>query len=762
MMSVRNNENTKWASVSELLRAVFWMVLLLFVQTVGMAQNELYRPDFHFTPQENWINDPNGLVYYDGYYHLFFQYNPFGDQWGNMSWGHARSTDLINWEELPVAIPVQDGVMAFSGSAVVDWDNTSGFGENGEPPLVAIYTGYYTGTQDQRLAYSNDGGLNWAPYSGNPIINLNSNEFRDPKVIWHEASQQWVMVVSLGTNKQIRFYTSSNLKDWTFQQDFGPVGDTSSAWECPELFALPVDDDPNQMKWVLVVSVAPGKSQYFIGDFDGNTFDADPLDEVVIDGEVLEDFEGGNYEGWTASGTAFGSAPANGTLGGQQVVSGYLGNGLVNTFIAGDGPQGRLLSDPFPITSTYINFLIGGGNHINSAYIRLLIDGVEIYRTTGENDEELQWKSWNVGAYQGQIAQIEIVDEVSGGWGHINIDHIIQDDAPILANDNTFEKGRDFYAVQSFSDIPQADGRRIWLSWMSNWTYAGAIPTTPWRGNMSFPRTVALQTINGQIRLVQQPVEEIVNYHGAHYQASNNNFSQIATEVSALTWPRFELQARIEVGDADEIGFKFRQGQGQAIEVTYDVNTEQIKFDRSAVSAPNLGWLFTDEQVAFLPLQNGKLVLRLLVDDCTAELFCDQGQTVFSNLIFPDSTSTGMELYANGGLPTIESLDIWELTRSPIVSTQDITIGNTHQRSSIFPNPAQESTQLKLELKQRQQVTYQLYSLGGQLLRTTTLGVISSGESVHRIELPVHQNSPLLLQVQFENGGQEHHLITNL
>ena len=195
-------------------------ILLTAFSITAQVGREMYRPFFHYSPSYNWMNDPNGLVYYNGKYHLFYQYNPLGSTWGNMSWGHAVSTDLINWEEKSVAIPMQNGIMAFSGSVIVDWNNTSGFGINGKPPLIAIYTGSGN-VQDQRIAYSNDEGLTWTNYSGNPVITSNNKQFRDPKVFWHEETRKWIMAVGLGFNNMIGIYKSPDLKQWTFSDAFG-------------------------------------------------------------------------------------------------------------------------------------------------------------------------------------------------------------------------------------------------------------------------------------------------------------------------------------------------------------------------------------------------------------------------------------------------------------------------------------------------------------------------------------------------------------
>jgi fructan beta-fructosidase len=247
----------------------------------GEPYREPWRPQFHFTPAKNWMNDPNGLVYFDGEYHLFYQYNPFGDKWGHMSWGHAVSRDLVHWEHLPVALREENDIMIFSGSAVVDWKNTSGFGKDGKPPLVAIYTGHYTKKplQNQHLAYSNDRGRTWTKYAGNPVLDIKERDFRDPKVIWHQPSKRWVMAAAWPVQRKVRFYASPDLKSWTHQSDFGPAGSVEGIWECPDLFPLTTGE---KMKWVLIVNVNPGAPaggsgcQYFVGDFDGKTFLLDP------------------------------------------------------------------------------------------------------------------------------------------------------------------------------------------------------------------------------------------------------------------------------------------------------------------------------------------------------------------------------------------------------------------------------------------------------------------------------------------------------
>ena len=268
--------------------ALLSVITIAISKPVDPAYDQPYRPQFHFSPRQHWTNDPNGLVYFEGEYHLFFQYNPFGDEWGHMSWGHAVSRDLIHWKELPVAIPEADGVMIFTGSTVIDERNTSGFCKNGKPCMVAIYTGFTAekkgvspALQTQNIAYSNDRGRTFTKYSGNPVIDLHMTDFRDPKVLWSTDSKQWIMAVSLPNDHKVAMYGSPDLKHWKPISQFGPAGATGGQWECPELFKLPVEGEAGKSRWVLKVGLNPGGlqggsgEQYFIGQFDGTQFKND-------------------------------------------------------------------------------------------------------------------------------------------------------------------------------------------------------------------------------------------------------------------------------------------------------------------------------------------------------------------------------------------------------------------------------------------------------------------------------------------------------
>lgn len=286
---------------------------------------EKYRPQFHFSPQEKWMNDPNGMVFFNDEYHLFYQYHPFSTTWGPMHWGHAVSKDMIHWEQLPIALYPDEHGAVFSGSAVVDWKNTTGFFEENQPGLVAIYTsaGTYPDSdrpcQRQSLAYSKDSGRTWVKYEGNPVLSdIAITDFRDPKVFWHEETRKWVMV--LATGQTITIYTSSNLKEWEFASEFGhKSGSHDGVWECPDLFKLPVDGEQGNEKWVMIVSIGDNgetkegsRTQYFIGEFDGITFvnDNDEATTLWLDygrdnyaGVSWSDIQDGRriYIGWMSN-----------------------------------------------------------------------------------------------------------------------------------------------------------------------------------------------------------------------------------------------------------------------------------------------------------------------------------------------------------------------------------------------------------------------------------------------------------------------------
>ncbi len=286
-------------------------IILLFSTSLFAQYDEPHRPQFHFSPPANWMNDPNGMVYHNGEYHLFYQYYPNDTVWGPMHWGHAVSRDLIHWERLPIALYPDKLGYIFSGSAVVDKQNTSGFGTKNKPPMVAMFTyhlmeGEKAGRKDfqsQGVAYSNDNGRTWTKYNKNPVIpNIeNIKDFRDTKVFWNEKLKSWSVVFAVGNH--VRFYNSPNLKEWRMTGEFGKTeGTHAGVWECPDLFPLKIS---GKTKWILLVSINPGganggsATQYFIGDFDGITFRNDNKSDEVL----WLDYGRDNYAGVTWSNT---------------------------------------------------------------------------------------------------------------------------------------------------------------------------------------------------------------------------------------------------------------------------------------------------------------------------------------------------------------------------------------------------------------------------------------------------------------------------
>jgi fructan beta-fructosidase len=479
----------------------------------GPEPPDPWRPLYHFSPPRNFMNDPNGLVHLGGTYHLFYQHNPEGDEWGHMSWGHAVSPDMLRWEDRPVALREEDGVMVFSGSAVHDRADTSGLcAGRPEACLVAIYTGHTSDRQTQNLAVSTDGGRTWRKHAGNPVLDAGMKDFRDPKVLWHERTRRWVMAVALSTEKKIRFYASPDLRRWEGLSDFGPAGATEGLWECPDLFELPVDGRPAETRWVLDVDVGSGApaggsgGQYFVGDFDGTRFRAD-----------------------TAPG-----APAR--------------------------------------------------------------------------------------------------------W----VDH-----------------GADFYASQSFSDMPDRDGRRIFMGWMSNWQYANREPTPPWRGMQSVPRELRLVADGDALVLAQRPARELDALRRTPVVVEPGRVEgrrALPVEGDAL-----DIEAIFRTGSARRLGLAVRAGDGEETLVGRAAATGRLFADRTRPGRSDFHPAFAARHSGPLALEDGLLRLRVLVDRSSVEAFGGDGRTVISDRVFPRPTSRGTALFAEGGAAELVSLQAFTL-----------------------------------------------------------------------------------------------------
>jgi len=489
----------------------------------GPSFDEPYRPQFHYAPRQNWMNDPNGLVYHDGTFHLFHQYNPQGNTWGHMSWNHATSGDLTHWAHEGVAIPEEGNEMIFSGSAVVDHDNTAGFGEGPDAaPLVAVYTSHYTLAGDsidqaQSLAYSTDGGETWTKYEGNPVLEHPDPDFRDPNVFWYEPEQKWVMTVALPTQHTVQFYESTNLKTWTHLSDFGPAGATGGIWECPALFRAPVEGAPDSTQWVLQADLNPGAvaggsgAQYFLGAFDGTAF-----------------------------------TPREGSL--------------------ENGP-------------------------------------------------------------------------------------------------NWVDYGTDFYATIPWNNVPEEDGRALWLAWMNNWNYAERIPTSPWRSAQSIPRAVQIREIDGTPRLTQRPVRELRRLRTDSVSLRDRPVAPGTTSLGpdGISGRSLEIVAEFEPGDAETVAVTVREGETERTVVGYDAAADSVFVDRRHAGVDDFHEDFAARHAAPLASRNGRVKLHVFVDRSSVEVFANDGARVLTHRIFPSPDSDGVSLVADGGPARLARLDAWSL-----------------------------------------------------------------------------------------------------
>ncbi|NEU27334.1 glycoside hydrolase family 32 protein [Paenibacillus polymyxa] len=486
---------------------------------MNVVRQEKYRPSYHFSPKNGWMNDPNGMVYFEGRYHLFYQHHPFGTTWGPMHWGHAVSTDLVNWEEQLIALEPDGLGTIFSGSAVVDERDTSGFFE-GKPGLVAIYTHHYSLPntdqirQYQSLAYSTDSGESWIKYAGNPVLeDEHCIDFRDPKVFWHEPTEQWVMVLACG--QTVRIYHSPNLKEWVFASEFGHgIGSHDGVWECPDLFPLWVDGERSQVKWVMLVSIGDNpeiregsRTQYFTGEFDGTTFVAD----------------------------------------------------------------------------------------------------VE--------SEKVRWLDY----------------------------------------------GRDNYAGVCWSGIPAEDGRRLFMGWMSNWRYANQTPTERWRGAMSIPRELALETRKGTVALIQRPVRELDGLRTPVLSLTEPSSEEVQNALSALQLDCYELVA--EFATAGDFGFKVRVSDEHEQEtlVGYTSATQEVYVDRTRSGCSDFHEDFAGRHGASLGILPDRMDIRLYVDRSSIEVFFNRGQVVITDLIFPNREAKGLEICSAEEQVTLFSLELYAL-----------------------------------------------------------------------------------------------------
>ncbi|WP_316250591.1 glycoside hydrolase family 32 protein [Catenovulum sp. 2E275] len=638
------------------------------METAQHHYQEHHRPQFHFTPRSGWMNDPNGMVYIDGEYHLFYQHYPDDNVWGPMHWGHAISKDLVHWEHKPIALyPDQHGWI-FSGSAVFDKNNTSGLGTADNPPLIAIFT-YHNDKkaragsknfQTQGIAYSLDKGRSWTPYEGNPVlIGPDIPDFRDPKVSWYEPEQKWVM--ALAVDDHISFYSSKNLINWQFESDFGiDAGTHAGVWECPDLIKMPIEGT-DQEKYVLLVSINPGgpnggsATQYFVGDFNGSEFILDETIKQQVSqipaqfpqGNVFADFET-DFSDWTVKGDAFSLGPVAGNAAGQTGVSNFVGKRLVNSFNKGDATTGEITSQTFTIEQPHINFYIGGGQHPGKTGINLIVDGEVVRSETGHNSEKLDIASWDVSEFIGKSARLKIVDHVTSGWGHINVDQIVfasEPAYPIREPAIWLDYGTDNYAGVTWANVPESDGRYLFIGWMSNWLYANDVPTDEWRSAMTIPRTLALKNTSAGYRVVSQPVKELEvlrvasNTRKLDVIDSKVNLNQL----SGIEAEQFELELSLDAKQTQSFTLEIGNQINEKISLIFDRENNQIVLDRSNSGKARFYDGFAGKQFAPLP-EGQKYQIRVYQDTSSTELFVNQGEVVMTALVFPNKDFTQVNL----------------------------------------------------------------------------------------------------------------------
>lgn len=484
---------------------------------------EAHRPQIHFSPESNWMNDPNGMVYYDGEYHLFYQYYPDSTVWGPMHWGHAISTDMVTWEHLPIALYPDKLGYIFSGSAVIDWNNTSGLQEGEHPPMVAIFThhlmeGEKAGRNDfqaQSIAYSHDKGRTWQMYEGNPVIpNPGIKDFRDPKVFWHEADKKWTMIFAAGD--RVKLYSSPDLKTWEFLSDFGMTyGGHGGVWECPDLFPL-VLEGSDETKWVMLVSINPGgpnggsATQYFIGDFDGKTF------------------------------------------------------------------------------------------------------------TPDQAEDDIKWLDY----------------------------------------------GRDNYAGVTWSDVPETDGRRLFIGWMSNWDYAQVVPTEKWRSATTVPRSLHLVQRSGELIVSSRPVTELQNIHARAINFGEATIDEEALfminvkgDSSAPVLPPFRTEILFDHTNStsSEYGIILQNAKGELYRLY--ISDGHLWSDRTNAGDKSFEKRFAQGVHKGGPVmadERGLIRLEVIFDTSSAEIFVNNGEVVMTDLFFPNELFNQAYIYALDGTVQFE------------------------------------------------------------------------------------------------------------
>lgn len=647
----------------------------------------MYAPQYHFSFEHANVGDPNGVIRYGDTYHIF-------------TWDHAASSNLLTWS--PLGWPMRDtsaDAGFWTGSVVVDLQNTSGFGvPGGLPPMVAIYTMHDPVTLQESvgIAYSTD-HYNFYNYLGNPVVAVPGElTFRDPEVFWDVPRARWCMAVARSERQAIQFYSSPDLKNWTptglFNADFADnlegnratrVGARSEIWEVPGLVQVPVKGAGNQKKWLLFVGAGTDKVQYFVGNFDGTRFTMDSATwnylryGTGLEGDVFADFEQSHWNGWTPVGDAFGWEPV--PFWWNRPAYGYLGDRLASSY--GHNPDyapgiqdfrtGKLMSPAFTVSRNSINFLIGGGNHPGKTCINLVVNGNIVRSTTGNNSDSLRWAGWDVAEFMGQPAHIEIVDDETGSWGRIYVDHIVFSD--ILMNTgkehaNWADYGSDFFAPKVVRDYDGVEADIKWIAWIGSWLYEQYRPQPAnWgKGVETIFRKLQLAPSPKGYQLVQQPDQALQFLRGSVVNAA----PRIITGVQTLTefQPQtntYEMEVTFDLATttARRLGVNLcaQDEWPQRVVVGYDRISGNIYLDRTASGFVTFGPGFQNAVTAPYRPATSELKLRIFVDQSSIEVFTSDGIRVLTSQIYPHPAGRGVQVFSSEGSAALKGLRAWPM-----------------------------------------------------------------------------------------------------
>lgn len=697
---------------------VFFIFLFIFSIHSLFGQElyqENYRPQIHVSPSSGFMGDPNGPLKYEGKYRFYW-------------WGHLDSDDLIYWREITkdALNGTPTGFGEWSGSVVIDKNNTSGLGKSGNVPRVALFTlnNNSNGNQSVAAAVSQNAG-SFTYIDSNPVLQTNEKDFRDPSVFWHDATKKWIMVITKSDNRSIRFYSSANLLQWVYMSEFKGRGAQQEVWEVPDLFEIPVNGDNLKKKWILTCGMGPNRMQYWVGDFDGNNFRLDTLDNLVtgrnIEGRIFDDFEN-DYSNWIVAGSAFGSKPVRSELVDQQFVSGKMGMQYITSYHGKDTSVGQLTSAPFTVSNPFLNVLVGGGS-MSSVGIRVLIDQTEVGATrNSRNSEQFLWRSIDLSNYIGKTATIQIYDQATGDWGHVNIDHLVFSDVKMelfSENANWIDFGTDYYAGKSFRNYDNDDKRVIYMAWMGNWTYAQNVPTSPWKGSQSLFREVELlYSINEGYSLVQKPINEYKKLRKVGNEVSKINLlvkNEVTIDDFRIPWnvAEFKVSFAIDKGKG-AFGIKLAKGTDQEIVIKYDPFTNILSVDRS-----KLPYSFSGRQWAYAPIfLNGKkeLDLHIFLDQSSIEIFANDYKTRLSLLAFNLPAKNDISLFSENET-LVKYLQAWELNSIwNIVKKEEIILSTKKEDEfALYPNPAQDFV-ICPKIKNNSKVT--IIDLTGRIIET--------------------------------------------